>query len=128
VVFVESADINRMTRRRRNVSCELKTALQDALQYERGYQIDLRVTAIPPLAKSMPPSRIKKIRVSLRASQPQFARLLNVSTNTVQSWEQGVRRPRQAALKLLMIADRNPQALLDEPSTSQARGAAAVAR
>ncbi len=112
-----------MTRRRRNVFGELKTALQDALQYERGYQIDLRVTAIPPLAKSMPPSRIRKIRVSLRASQPQFARLLNVSTNTVQSWEQGVRRPRQAALKLLMIADRNPQALLDEPSTSQARGA-----
>jgi len=117
-----------MTRRRRNVFGELKVALQDALQYERGYQIDLRVTAIPALAKSMPPSRIKKIRVSLRASQPQFARLLNVSTNTVQSWEQGVRRPRQAALKLLTIADRNPQALLDEPSTSQARGAAVAAR
>ena len=117
-----------MTRRRRNVFGELKVALQEALQYERGHQIDLRVTAIPPLAKSMPPSRIKRIRVSLRASQPQFARLLNVSTNTVQSWEQGVRRPRQAALKLLMIADKNPQALLDEPSTSQARGAAAAAR
>ena len=117
-----------MTRRRRNVFGELQTALQDALQYERGYQIDLRVTAIPPLAKSMRPSRIKRIRVSLRASQPQFARLLNVSTNTVQSWEQGVRRPRQAALKLLMIADRNPQALLDIPSPPPARGSSLVSR
>jgi putative transcriptional regulator len=102
-----------MARTRRKLFGELRTALQDALQYERGQKIDLRVTAIPGPAKSMPPSRIKKIRVSLHASQTQFARLLNVSTNTVESWEQGVRRPRQAALKLLMIADRNPQALLD---------------
>lgn len=102
-----------MARTRRKLLGELRTALQDALQYERGQKIDLRVTAIPGPAKSIPPSRIRKIRVSLRASQAQFARLLNVSPNTVESWEQGVRRPRQAALKLLMIADRNPQALLD---------------
>jgi putative transcriptional regulator len=102
-----------MTRIRRKLFGELRTALQDALQYERGQKIDLRVTAIPSPAKSMPPRRIRKIRVSLHASQTQFARLLNVSPNTVESWEQGVRRPRQAALKLLMIADRNPQALLD---------------
>ena len=102
-----------MARTRRRLFGDLRTALEDALQYERGQKIDLRVTAIPGPAKSMPPSRIRKIRVSLHASQTQFARLLNVSTNTVESWEQGVRRPRQAALKLLMIADRNPQALLD---------------
>ena len=102
-----------MTRTRRRLFGELRTALQDALQYERGRKLDLRVTTIPKPAKSLPPHRIRKIRASLHASQTQFARLLNVSTNTVESWEQGVRRPRQAALKLLMIADRNPQALLD---------------
>jgi len=79
-------------------------------------------------AKRMPPSRIKRIRISLHASQPQFARLLNVSTNTVQSWEQGVRRPRQAALKLLMIANRNPQALLDIPTPPQAWVSSLVSR
>jgi len=39
-----------------------------------------------------------------------------------------VRRPRQAALKLLMIADRNPQAPLDIPSPPQARGSSLVSR
>ena len=104
-----------MARTRRRLFGDLRTALQDALQYERGQKIDPRVTAIPKPAKSMPPGRIKKIRVSLHASQSQFARLLNVSTNTVESWEQGVRRPRQAALKLLAIADRHPHVLLDAP-------------
>ena len=37
----------------------------------------------------MPPSRIRRVGIPLDASQPQFARLLNVSTNTVQSWERG---------------------------------------
>ena len=90
-----------MTTTRRKVFDELKTALQDALQYESGREIDLRVTEVPTVAKSMPPSRIKRIRTALHASQPQFARLLNVSTNTVQSWEQGVRRPRPAAPEAL---------------------------
>ncbi|MGO9209422.1 MAG: helix-turn-helix domain-containing protein [Terriglobales bacterium] len=76
----------------------------------------------------MPPSRTRRIGILLDASQPQFARLLHVSTNTVQSWEQGVRRPRPAALKLLMIADRNPRALLDIPSPPPARGSSLVSR
>jgi DNA-binding transcriptional regulator YiaG len=41
-----------------------------------------------------------------------FATYLNVSPNAVRSWEQGTRRPRQAALKLLVIAKKNPKALL----------------
>jgi hypothetical protein len=42
-----------------------------------------------------------------------FARLLNVSSNAVESWEQGIREPRQATLKLLHIAKKNPGVLLD---------------
>jgi putative transcriptional regulator len=41
-----------------------------------------------------------------------FALYLNVSPNAVRSWEQGTRKPQQAALKLLAIAKRNPRALL----------------
>jgi DNA-binding transcriptional regulator YiaG len=48
----------------------------------------------------------------LNASQVLFALLLNVSPKAVQSWEQGLRRPRAAALKLLAIAKNNPQVLL----------------
>jgi hypothetical protein len=49
---------------------------------------------------------------ALHASQALFATYLNVSTNAVRSSEQGTRRPRQAALKLLVIAKKNPKALL----------------
>jgi len=55
---------------------------------------------------------IWEIRQSLNASQVLFARFLNVSANTVRSWEQGTRRPRGADLKLLRSAKKNPQALL----------------
>jgi len=50
----------------------------------------------------------------LNASQTLFATYLNVSPNAMRSWEQGTRRPRQAALKLLVIAKKNPKALLTE--------------
>jgi DNA-binding transcriptional regulator YiaG len=52
------------------------------------------------------------LRESLNASQALFGRLLNVSSNAVESWEQGIRQPRQATLKLLHIARKNPGVLL----------------
>ena len=91
---------------------QLKEALQDAKAYERGTSIDLRVTRIPSRPKSVSPKEIRRIRRTLRASQELFATYLNDSANAVRSWEQGRRLPRQAALKLLVIAKKNPKALL----------------
>jgi DNA-binding transcriptional regulator YiaG len=73
---------------------------------------DLRKAEMPPRPKPLKPADIRSLRESLNASQVLFARLLNVSSNAVESWEQGVRQPRQATLKLLHIARRNPNALL----------------
>ncbi|HEX8174040.1 MAG TPA: helix-turn-helix domain-containing protein [Pyrinomonadaceae bacterium] len=56
---------------------------------------------------------VLRIRKELRVSQKVFARLLNVSIKTVQSWEQGTREPGDAALKLLSIADHYPNILFD---------------
>ncbi len=64
------------------------------------------------LPGSLTPAEIRRIRLALNASQTLFARFLNVSPNTVESWEQGVRQPEQAALKLLTIAKKFPQAVL----------------
>lgn len=91
---------------------DMKEALQGAAAYERGEAVNLRFTRIPPRPKEISPREIRRIRRALKASQPLFARYLNVSTNAVRSWEQGTRRPRQAALKLLTIAKHNPEALL----------------
>ncbi|MGH9790725.1 MAG: helix-turn-helix domain-containing protein [Candidatus Acidiferrales bacterium] len=91
----------------------MKQALEDMAAYERGEPINLRVTELPPPPKPLRPEEIRAIRVSLKASQALFARYLNVSANTVESWEQGVRRPQDATLKLLRIAKKRPQVLLE---------------
>jgi putative transcriptional regulator len=98
---------------KRKIFKELKGALEDALRYERGEQVNLRATELPAPAKRITPQQIREIRQQLNASQIIFAKLMNVSPNTVESWEQGVRRPRQAALKLLAIARKHPQVLLE---------------
>ena len=41
-------------------------------------------------------------------SQAVFARVLNVSTKTVQSWEQGERKPSRAALRMLQLFREHP--------------------
>jgi putative transcriptional regulator len=95
-----------------NIFDDMREALRDAAAYERGEPVNLRVTRIPSRPKEISPREIRRIRQALKASQPLFAAYLNVSTNAVRSWEQGTRRPRQAALKLLTIAKKDPRALL----------------
>jgi len=75
--------------------------------------LDLRAVELPAPPKPFKPAEIRALRASMNASQALFARLLNVSSNAVESWEQGIREPRQATLKLLHIARKNPDALLD---------------
>ncbi len=75
--------------------------------------LDLRTVEMPSRPKPLKPADIRSMRESLNASQALFARLLNVSSNAVESWEQGIREPRQATLKLLHIARKNPSVLLE---------------
>ncbi len=75
--------------------------------------LDLRTVELPPRPKPLKPADIRALRESLNASQALLARLLNVSSNAVESWEQGIREPRQATLKLLHIAKKKPSVLLD---------------
>jgi putative transcriptional regulator len=50
-------------------------------------------------------------RKSVKLTQHEFAKLLNVSIDTVQDWEQGRRSPRGAAKTLLKIAQSHPKVL-----------------
>jgi DNA-binding transcriptional regulator YiaG len=74
--------------------------------------LDLRAAEIPPRPRPLKAAEIRAMRTAMNASQALFARLLNVSSNAVESWEQGIRQPRQATLKLLHIVRKNPSALL----------------
>jgi len=84
---------------------------QDTRVSAKGF--DLRTANLPSAPKPLKPADIRALRASLNASEALLARLLNVSSNAVESWEQGIREPRQATLKLLHIAKKNPGVLLD---------------
>ncbi len=57
--------------------------------------------------------KVQSIRKKTGLSQARFASLLGVSVRTLQDWEQGRRAPSGAARTLLLIAHKNPSALLD---------------
>src|SRR5262245_58642446 len=94
---------------------ELKKAMEDAVAFERGKRRDLKVSRIeaPRPPKAMSPQDIARIRQRLNCSQAVFAMMLNISAKTVAAWEQGSREPGDAALKLLAIAKKHPEILLD---------------
>jgi putative transcriptional regulator len=85
----------------------LKKGLGDALAYSEG-KITLKseFIEIPEPPGEYKAKDIKKIRENLHYSQSIFAKFLNVSTKTVQSWESGDRTPSHAALRLLEVVDK----------------------
>ena len=84
---------------KRNVGQEILEGLRELKRGEVG-----RVVNLPSVAA---------IRERTGLSQAKFAGLLGVSVRTLQEWEQGRRAPSGAARTLLMVAAKNPQALLE---------------
>jgi putative transcriptional regulator len=74
--------------------------------------MNLRVTDMPARPGPMQPEEIRQVRESLNARRAVFASFLGVSTKAVQAWEQGARRPRSTALRLLDIAKKSAAVLL----------------
>jgi putative transcriptional regulator len=91
----------------------LKKGFKEAIAHDQG-KLELRseFIEIPKPPTHYNAKDIKKIREKNKYSQGIFAKVLNVSIKTVQSWESGQRAPSQAALRLLEIVDKgiyNPQ-------------------
>jgi putative transcriptional regulator len=56
-------------------------------------------------------SPVVEARKKIGLSQAEFARLLRVSTRTVQDWEQGRRKPSGPAESLIILAGKRPDVL-----------------
>jgi putative transcriptional regulator len=86
---------------------ELKAGLEDAIAHKKG-KLSLRseFIEIPEPPAQYKAREIKKIREENDYSQGVFAKILNVSIKTVQSWESGQRHPSHAALRLIEIVDK----------------------
>ena len=88
-----------MASRKRDIGKEILEGIREIKRGEHG-----RVTKVPS---------VSSIREQTGLSQAVFARLLGVSVRTLQEWEQGRRAPSCAARTLLLVAAKNPHALLD---------------
>ena len=88
-----------MAKGKRNVGLEILEGIREIKRGEHG-----RVVNLPS---------VSSVRERTGLSQARFAQLLGVSVRTLQEWEQGRRVPSGAARTLLLIAQKNPRALLE---------------
>ena len=88
-----------MDKRKRDIGREILDGILELKRGDTG-----RVTHLPS---------VTQVREGTGLSQARFAQLLGVSIRTLQEWEQGRRSPSGAARTLLLIAARNPKALLE---------------
>ncbi len=88
-----------MAKARRSIGQEILEGIRELKRGEHG-----RVTNVPS---------VTSVRERTGLSQAKFAQLLGVSVRTLQEWEQGRRAPSGAARTLLLIAQKNPRALLE---------------
>lgn len=76
--------------------------------YLRG-EIEVERYTLPSF-EAMTPARIKAIRRKVASSTKEFERMFGVPARTMETYEQGRRRPSKMALALLRIIDREPDA------------------
>lgn len=88
-----------MAKGKRDIGTEILAGIRELKRGEHG-----RIVNLPSVAA---------VRELTGLSQSKFAALLGVSVRTLQEWEQGRRAPSGAARTLLMIAAKNPNALVD---------------
>lgn len=86
----------------------LKQGLEEGMAHARG-EITLRTVVMPEEPPEIDAETLVSLRGQSAMSQTVFARMLNVSPKTVQSWEQGVRTPSHASRRLIQIFSEHPE-------------------
>ena len=81
----------------------LKKGLVEGIEFARG-DLSLATTVVPD-GRSFSGDEVVAIRNRRHMSQAQFANLLAVNVKTLQSWEQGTRKPSKPTMRLLQIFD-----------------------
>ena len=89
----------------KNAFAELTASIKEAGEIKRG-------KAKPSRRFEVTPPTVRSIRQRFSASQSGFAKMLGVSVDTIQNWEQGRCFPTGPARVLLVVADRNPDLLI----------------
>ena len=91
---------------------DMISGFEEAKKYRAGQKTKLRVSHMAFKPVQLSPKQIRRIRLRLQLSQPDFADFLCMSPGTIRSWEQGSKVPNSSALRLLVIAKEKPALLL----------------
>jgi putative transcriptional regulator len=86
---------------------ELVQSVKEAAAIERGGMKPSRTFEVKT------PADVTRVRTQLGLSQQKFAKMLCISENTLQNWEQGRRHPTGPARVLLKVAAKHPKILLE---------------
>lgn len=90
----------------RNIGEEILAGLEEIAAWKKG-RLTLKTSEL-----NLPTAcDVTGIRERMGVSQQVFATLMGVSLNTLRYWEKGQREPKGSARTLLLVADKQPQAL-----------------
>lgn len=95
---------------KKELFAELLQSVNEAAAIERGEARPTRKFEIKTA------NDVVRVRHKLGLPQVKFAKLLGISEDTLQNWEQGRRKPAGPAKVLLKIAAKHPKIVLDTAS------------
>ncbi len=96
------------TTKRNSLFERLQQGLEEGITQAKG-ELTLRTIEVPEKPPEIDASTLAEIRAQTSMSQAVFARLLSVSTKTLQSWEQGVRKPSEASRRFIQVFSTQPE-------------------
>ena len=86
----------------------LKQGLEESIAHSKG-KLTLTNIKVPDDPPEIDAATLAALRNRVGMSQRVFAKLLSVSCKTLQSWEQGARKPSDASLRLIQIFSEHPE-------------------
>jgi len=101
-----------MTKARKPLFERLKAGLEEGIGHAKG-ELSLKTVAIPEKPPEIDAQTLAALREAAEMSQAVFAKVLNVSAKTVQSWEQGTRVPSMASRRLIQVFSERPEVVCE---------------
>lgn len=97
-----------MKKARKSLFEELKQGLLEGIAHAKG-ELTLKTVEVIAEPPEIDAATLAALRNAAGMSQGVFAGVLNVSTKTLQSWEQGVRQPADASRRLIQLFAERPE-------------------
>jgi len=95
------------TKQRKPLFERLKHSLEEGIAHAKG-ELTLKTVEVPDDPPEIDAKTLSALRSRAAMSQAVFAKMLSVSTKTLQSWEQGTRHPSGSSRRVLQMFSEHP--------------------